>query len=110
MLKVLVSHQICINLHSNAQLFSSVNNWGPYYIEQVQKVMDGKWSTGRVLIIGQEIPGRIGDDFLVLTEFKNMPADVAKAATAARDGIAKGSLNIFEGPMMDNQQRDSQIW
>jgi basic membrane protein A len=39
----------------------------------------------------------------VLTEFKNMPADVAKAATAARDGIAKGSLNIFEGPMMDNQ-------
>ena len=31
-----------------------------------------------------------------------MPADVAKAAAAARDGIGNGSLNIFEGPMKDN--------
>ena len=53
--------------------------------------------------MGRKYLKGIGDDFLVLTEFKNMPADVAKAATAARDGIAKGSLNIFEGPMMDNQ-------
>ncbi|MGB2436358.1 MAG: BMP family ABC transporter substrate-binding protein, partial [Candidatus Puniceispirillales bacterium] len=45
----------------------------------------------------------IGDDFLTLSEFKNMPDDVAAAATKARDGIADGSLNIFEGPMMDNK-------
>ena len=32
-----------------------------------------------------------------------MPDDVAAAATAARDGIADGSLNIFAGPMMDNE-------
>jgi simple sugar transport system substrate-binding protein len=32
-----------------------------------------------------------------------MPADVAAKAAAARDGIASGSLNIFEGPMMDNK-------
>ena len=31
-----------------------------------------------------------------------MPADVAAKAAAARDGIGIGSLNIFEGPMMDN--------
>ena len=30
----------------NAQLFSSVNNWGPYYIQQVQHVMDGIYTTG----------------------------------------------------------------
>ena len=29
-----------------AQLFSSVNNWGPYYISKIQQMMDGKWSTG----------------------------------------------------------------
>ena len=87
----------------NAQLFASVNNWGPYYIEQVQKVMDGSWSTGDGPDhwAGNTWKG-IGDDFLVLTEFKNMPADVAKAAAAARDGIGNGSLNIFEGPMKDN--------
>jgi simple sugar transport system substrate-binding protein len=87
-----------------AQLFSSVNNWGPYYISQVQKVLDGKWSTGDGPDhwAGNTWKG-IGDDFLVLTEFKNMPASVAEKAETARAGIAAGTLNIFEGPMKDNQ-------
>ena len=88
----------------NAQLFSSVNNWGPYYIQQVQHVMGGSWTTGEGPDhwAGNTWNG-LGDDYLVLTEFKNMPADIAAKATAARDGIASGSLNIFEGPMMDNK-------
>ncbi|MBL6781732.1 MAG: BMP family ABC transporter substrate-binding protein [Alphaproteobacteria bacterium] len=88
----------------NAQLFASVNNWGPYYIDQVQKVIDGTWSTGDGPDhwAGNTWKG-IGDDFLVLSEFKNMTDDVAAAAAAARDGIAESSLNIFEGPMMDNK-------
>lgn len=88
----------------NAQLFASVNNCGPYYIDQVQKVIDGTWSTGDGPDhwAGNTWKG-IGDDFLVLSEFKNMTDDVAAAAAAARDGIAEGSLNIFEGPMMDNK-------
>ncbi|MBL6606126.1 MAG: BMP family ABC transporter substrate-binding protein [Alphaproteobacteria bacterium] len=87
-----------------AQLFSSVNNWGPYYISQVQKVLDGKWSTGDGPDhwAGNTWKG-IGDDFLVLTEFKNMPASVAEKAETVRAGIAAGTLNIFEGPMKDNQ-------
>ena len=87
-----------------AQLFSSVNNWGPYYISQVQKALDGKWSTGDGPDhwAGNTWKG-IGDDFLVLTEFKNMPASVAEKAETARAGIAAGTLNIFEGPMKDNQ-------
>lgn len=88
----------------NAQLFASVNNWGPYYISQIEAAMDNSWSTGEGPDhwAGNTWKG-IGDDFLVLTEFKNMPADVAAAATAARDGIADGSLVIFQGPMKDNQ-------
>ena len=88
----------------NAQLFASVNNWGPYYISQIEKAMDGSWSTGEGPDhrAGNTWKG-IADDFLVLTEFKNMPADVAAAAKAANDGIADGSVVIFKGPMMDNQ-------
>ena len=88
----------------NAQLFSSVNNWGPYYISQIEKAMNGSWSTGEGPNhwAGNTWKG-IGEDYLVLTEFKNMPADVAAAATAARDGIADGSLVIFKGPMQDNK-------
>jgi len=88
----------------NAQLFASVNNWGPYYISQIEKAMDGSWTTGEGPNhwAGNTWNG-IGDDYLVLTEFKNMPADVAAAAAAARDGIADGSLVIFKGPMNDNK-------
>lgn len=88
----------------NSQLFSSINNWGPYYIAQVERTLNGTWSTGEGPDhwAGNTWKG-IGEDFLVLSEFKNMPDDVAAAATKARDGIADGSLNIFEGPMMDNK-------
>ena len=88
----------------NAQLFSSVNNWGPYYISQIEKAMDGSWSTGEGPNhwAGNTWKG-LGEEYLVLTEFKNMPADVAAAASAARDGIADGSLVIFNGPMSDNK-------
>ena len=88
----------------NAQLFASVNNWGPYYISQIEKAMNGSWSTGEGPNhwAGNTWKG-IADDFLVLTEFKNMPADVAAAAKAANDGIADGSVVIFKGPMKDNQ-------
>ena len=88
----------------NAQLFSSVNNWGPYYISQIEKALNGSWSTGEGPnhLAGNTWKG-IADDFLVLTEFKNMPADVAAAAQAANDGIADGSVVIFKGPMKDNQ-------
>ena len=32
-----------------------------------------------------------------------MPQNVAEAANKAKNGIAKGTLNIFEGPMLDNK-------
>ena len=87
----------------NAQLFASVNNWGPYYIAQVQKVLDGSWTTGDAPDhwAGNTWKG-LADNYLVLTEFRNMPASVAAAATKARDGIINGSLDIFAGPMKTN--------
>ena len=85
-----------------AQLFSSVNNWGPYYISQIEALMDGSWTTG-------EGPDHwdgntwlgLADDYLTLTPFENMPADVAAAAKAAADKVS-GGYNIFSGPFEDN--------
>jgi len=86
-----------------AQLFSSVNNWGPYYISKIQQMMDGKWSTG-------DGPDHwagntwvcMADDYLVLSPFENMPADVAKAAAQAAADIKSGKNKIFTGPIKDN--------
>ena len=86
-----------------AQLFSSVNNWGPYYISQIQALMDGSWTTGEGPDhwAGNTWAG-MADDFLVLTQFENMPADVAAAAQKAADDIKSGTNKIFTGPIRDN--------
>ena len=86
-----------------AQLFSSVNNWGPYYVSQIQALMDGSWTTGDGPDhwAGNTWAG-MADDFLVLTQFENMPADVAAAAQKAADDIKSGTNKIFTGPIRDN--------
>ena len=86
-----------------AQLFSSLNNWGPYYVSQIQALMDGSWTTGDGPDhwAGNTWAG-MADDFLVLTTFENMPADVATAAQKAADDIKSGANKIFTGPSRDN--------
>jgi simple sugar transport system substrate-binding protein len=86
-----------------AQLFSSVNNWGPYYISKIQQMMDGKWSTGDGPDhwAGNTWVG-MADDYLVLSPFENMPADVAAAAAKAAADIKSGKNKIFTGPIKDN--------
>ena len=86
-----------------AQLFSSVNNWGPYYISKIQQVMDGKWSTGEGPDhwAGNTWVG-MADDYLVLSPFENMPSDVAAAAAKAAADIKSGKNKIFTGPIKDN--------
>ena len=87
----------------NAQLFSSVNDWSHYYIEKIQQVLDGTWSTGDGPNHWAGLTWKgIADGYLVLSPFENMPADVAAAAKAAADKVA-GGYNIFSGPFNDNE-------
>ena len=90
-----------------AQLFSSVNNWGPYYIEKIQQLMDGKWNTGE----GPDhwagnVWAGMALDYLVLSPFENMPADVAAAAAKAAADIKSGKNKIFTGPIKDNTGKE----
>jgi simple sugar transport system substrate-binding protein len=90
-----------------AQLFSSVNNWGPYYIEKIQQLMDGKWNTGE----GPDhwagnVWAGMAQDYLVLSPFENMPADVAAAAAKAAADIKSGQNKIFTGPIKDNTGKE----
>jgi len=90
-----------------AQLFSSVNNWGPYYIEKIQQLMDGKWNTGE----GPDhwagnVWAGMAQDYLVLSTFENMSADVAAAAAKAAADIKSGKNKIFTGPIKDNTGKE----
>lgn len=86
-----------------AQLFASVNNWGPYFISQIEASMNGSWTTGKG---PDHWPGNtwkgISENYLVLTDFENMPSNVKSAAQAASDKV-KGGYNIFSGPFKDNK-------
>ena len=86
-----------------AQLFSSVNNWGPHYINKINKMIDGTWTTGDGPDhwAGNDWVG-MSDDYLVLTPFENMSADVAKAAAKVAADIKSGNNKIFTGPIKDN--------
>ena len=44
----------------------------------------------------------MADDYLVLTAFENMPADVKAAAEKAAAKV-EGGYNIFTGPIKDNK-------
>ena len=86
-----------------AQLFASINNWGPYYIKKIEELNNGKWNTGDG---PNHWPGNVWgglkSDMLVISEFQNMPSDVAKKAQQALDGLKSGKINIFAGPLTDN--------
>ncbi len=86
-----------------AQLFSSVNNWGPYYVNKIQALIDGNWATGEGPDhwAGNTWSG-MSDDFLVLSPFENMPNEVVVAASKAVADIKAGTNKIFTGPIYDN--------
>ena len=91
----------------NAQLFSSINNWGPYYIKKIEELRSGKWNTGD----GPkhwpgDVWGGLDSGMLTLSKFQNMPKDVAQKAQKAHDDIKSGKLKVFAGPLVDNKGKE----
>ncbi|MGH6944363.1 MAG: BMP family ABC transporter substrate-binding protein [Geminicoccaceae bacterium] len=79
----------------NAQLTAIVDDWGPYYIERVQAIIDGTWETHSVwygLKEGMVEIAPYGPD---------VPPDVAEAADRVKEGIISGELHPFDGPVYD---------
>src|ERR1700692_2312503 len=62
-----------IKFGATAQLTAIVNNWGPYYVERVQAVLDNKWTSG-------DVWGGLKSKMLLMAPYTNMPEDVKKIA------------------------------
>lgn len=85
----------------NAQLTSILDDWGPYYIERVQAVMDGTWESVDTWDGISE--GMVG--FAPLSD--KLPADVAARAEATIAAIAAGEVQPFTGPI---NKQDGSAW
>ncbi len=77
----------------NAHLISVVNDWGPYYINQVKAAMAGDWSV-------RDYWGGMADDVIQVVKFnEKIPADVVAEAESIVAGIKDGSFHPFTGPI-----------
>lgn len=78
-----------------AHLLSVVNDWAPYYIETVQKVMDGTWESG-------DYWGDIADDVIKIVGVSERLSDEQRAKVEQTiEAIRSGELHPFAGPLKD---------
>ncbi|WP_349366993.1 MAG: BMP family ABC transporter substrate-binding protein [Nitratireductor rhodophyticola] len=89
-----------IKFAPETQLTSIVDDWGPYYIERVQAVMDGTWEQ-------QDVWGGMKDGHVVMAPYTNMPDDVKAAAEAIEAQIKDEGFNPFTGPVY---KQDGTLW
>ena len=80
---------------------SIIDNWGPYYIDRVQAVMDGTWES-------TDTWHGIGEEMVVIGEITDaVPDEVREEAIALRDAIAAGEYHPFTGPL---DRQDGTAW
>jgi simple sugar transport system substrate-binding protein len=81
----------------HAQLTANMEDWGPYYIDEVRHALDGTWTGNRSARLG------IREGAVVLTPLNpSIPPDVARLFEAKKQAIVAGSLLPFAGPLKDN--------
>lgn len=79
----------------DAQLFSVVDNWAPFYIANTQKVIDGTWKS-------EDHWGGMAEGTIEIASINdNIPADVRSQIDDVISGIKSGKLKPFTGPIRD---------
>ena len=89
-----------IKFGPETQLTAIVDDWGPYYIERIQKVMDG---TGEQ----SDIWGGMKEGHVVMAPYTNMPDDVKALAEETEAKIKSGEFNPYTGPI---NKQDGTPW
>ena len=81
-----------IHFAPKAQLTAIIDEWGPYYVERAQAVLDGTWESG-------DTWEGMAAGTVVMAPYTNMPDEVAAMAADTAAKIASGELNPFAGPV-----------
>ena len=82
-----------------AYMTSPIWNWGPYYVEQVQNIIDGKFKSSSYW-------GGLKDDVVRLAELTSLAPEGAKEEVElAKEAIMNGSFFVFEGPIKDQNDK-----
>jgi simple sugar transport system substrate-binding protein len=77
-----------------------VFDWGDYYVERIQAMLDGTWTSTDTLHGVTE--GMIG-----FAPMRNMPKDIAGQGERTIMGLKNGLINPFTGPI---NKQDGSPW
>jgi len=78
-------------------LTSPVWNWGPYYVEMVQSVLNGTWKT-------HQYWGGLAEGAVELADFSpQVPDDVKAVVDVEEQKILGGDWDVFCGPINDQE-------
>jgi basic membrane protein A len=81
----------------NAWLSSFTFEWGPYYIDQVQQLIDGTWEPA--LTYGGLAAGMVGNG----PYGKDVTDEMLALVDERRQQILDGTFDYFAGPLRDNE-------
>ena len=89
-------HTVMESYAPDAYMTSPIWNFGPYYVEQVQKVIDGTWAP-------EVYWGGMNDGIIALAPLTELaPAEAFTLVTEAEAAIKSGEMHPFAGPIYDN--------
>ena len=88
-----------IKFGPKAQLTSTMNNWGPYYIQRVKAELDGTWKS-------EDFWGGLKSKLVVMAPYTNMPDDVKKLAEETQAAITEGKLMPFKCPIVGQDGKE----
>jgi simple sugar transport system substrate-binding protein len=89
------------NFGPTAQLTGIIDDWAPYYVQQVGKALDGTWES-------TDTWGGFDTGMVALAQFGDaVPADLVQRALDKRAAIAAGALHPFTGPV---NKQDGSVW
>ena len=84
----------------NSQLTGIVNNWGPYYVERVQAVLDGTWTSTDTL-------RGVTEGMIQFAPMRNMHKSIQGQGERTIMGLKNGLINPFTGPI---NKQDGSAW
>ncbi|WP_279482045.1 BMP family ABC transporter substrate-binding protein [Aureimonas sp. SK2] len=79
----------------NAHMTAIVDQWGPYYVNRINAVIDGTWKADNVWL------GMKEGEVEMAPFNEKMPADVKAAAQKVIDETKAGTYEVFTGPIKD---------
>ncbi|WMS42093.1 BMP family ABC transporter substrate-binding protein [Acuticoccus sp. MNP-M23] len=89
-----------IKFGPETQLTSIIDDWGPYYIERIQAVMDGTWEQS-------DTWHGLAEGNVAMAPYTNMSDEVAAKAKETEEAIKSGALEPFTGPI---NKQDGSEW